>query len=77
LDDVIEECLALVGGSQVPCWAEADQLLTEDVVPFAPLLTTRITLLTSGRVAAYAFAQSSFSPALDRIALDRSIRTKP
>jgi peptide/nickel transport system substrate-binding protein len=70
LDDEIEICLALVGGSQVPCWAEADQLLTEDVVPFAPLLTTRITLLTSERVTAYAFAQSSFMPALDRIALD-------
>jgi peptide/nickel transport system substrate-binding protein len=77
LDDVIEECLALVGGSQAPCWAEADQLLTEDVVPFAPLLTTRITLLVSERVTAYAFAQSSFSPALDRIALDRSIGGTP
>jgi peptide/nickel transport system substrate-binding protein len=70
LDDVIEECLALVGGSQVPCWAEADQLLTEDVVPFAPLIATRITHVVSDRVSDYRFAQSSFMPALDRIALD-------
>jgi peptide/nickel transport system substrate-binding protein len=70
LDDVIEECLALVGGSQAPCWAEADQLLTEDVVPFAPLIATRITHVVSDRVSDYRFAQLTSSPALDRIALD-------
>ena len=69
IDDLAEECLGLVGASQIPCWAEVDQVLMENVVPLAPLLHTSSTVVVSDRVTAYSFAQFSASPALDRIAV--------
>jgi peptide/nickel transport system substrate-binding protein len=69
IDDVSEECLALVGASQVPCWAEADQVLMENMVPLAPLIRTTGAFLVSDRVTSFSYAQFSASPALDRIAV--------
>jgi ABC-type transport system substrate-binding protein len=70
VDDVIADCLALMGASQIPCWAEADQWLMENVVPWAPLFAGSRAIVVSDQVAAYSFAQVSALPALDRIALD-------
>ena len=69
VDDKIDECSALVGGAQVHCWAELDQLLMEDVVPLVPWLSETTVRVVSGRVASYTIDQFGTIPAFDRIAL--------
>lgn len=69
IDDKIEECLALVGEVQVRCWAETDQLLMEEVIPWVPYVFENKVQLVSERVVAYSFDQFASSPALDRIAV--------
>jgi peptide/nickel transport system substrate-binding protein len=70
IDDKIDECLPLVGIEQVQCWAEADQLLMEEVVPWVPYLSESYIRTVSDRVESYSFDQFTTSPALERIALD-------
>jgi peptide/nickel transport system substrate-binding protein len=70
IDDKIDECLPLVGIEQVQCWAEADQLLMEEVIPWVPYLSEAYVRTVSDRVASYSFDQFTTSPALERIALD-------
>jgi peptide/nickel transport system substrate-binding protein len=69
IDDKIAECEALVGDIQVRCWAEADQLLMTEVVPWVPLVFEDKVQLVSDRVVAYSFDLFGTSPALDRIAV--------
>jgi peptide/nickel transport system substrate-binding protein len=69
IDDTIDRCLALVGDLQVRCWAEADQLLMTDVIPWVPYIFESKVQLVSDRVVAYSFDQFAISPALDRIAV--------
>jgi hypothetical protein len=69
VDDKIDECQALVGDVQVRCWAEADQLLMENVIPWVPYVFENKVQLVSDRVIAYSFDQFSNTPALDRIAV--------
>jgi peptide/nickel transport system substrate-binding protein len=71
IDDKINECLTLIGIEQVQCWAEADQLLMEEIVPWVPYLSESYVRTVSDRVASYSFDQFTASPALDRIALRR------
>ncbi len=70
IDYKIQECLPLVGTEQVQCWAEADQILMEEVVPWVPYLSESHVRTVSDRVASYSFDQFTASPALERIALD-------
>jgi peptide/nickel transport system substrate-binding protein len=69
IDDKINECLPLVGSEQVQCWAEADQLLMEEVVPWVPWLSQSYVRTVSDRVASYSFDQFTSGPAFERIAL--------
>ena len=69
IDDKVRECQALVGDLQVRCWAEADQLLMEQVVPAVPYVFENKVELVSDRVVAYSFDQFAGTPALDRIAV--------
>jgi peptide/nickel transport system substrate-binding protein len=69
IDDKIDECLALVGEVQVRCWAETDQLLMEEVIPWVPYVFENKVQLVSRRVVAYSFDQSAGFPALDRVAV--------
>jgi peptide/nickel transport system substrate-binding protein len=71
IDDKIDECIPLVGTEQVQCWAEADQLLMEQVVPWVPFLSESHVRTVSDRVASYSFDQFTTQPALERIALRR------
>jgi peptide/nickel transport system substrate-binding protein len=71
VDDRIEACLPLTFGAQLRCWAELDQYLMTEVVPWVPLVS-----LVSGRVVSDRLAQFSFDqawgfplPALDQIAV--------
>jgi peptide/nickel transport system substrate-binding protein len=69
VDDKLGECSVLVGGAQVHCWAELDQLLMEEVVPLVPWLSETTVRLVSSRVASYTIDQFVTIPAFDRIAL--------
>jgi peptide/nickel transport system substrate-binding protein len=69
IDDKINECLPLVGIEQVQCWAEADQLLMEEIVPWVPYLSESYVRTVSDRVESYSFDQFTASPALERIVL--------
>jgi peptide/nickel transport system substrate-binding protein len=71
LDDKIDACNASVGSLRSRCWAELDQLATEQVVPWVPIYTLQTGWIFSPRVREAALTQSIFSaaPSLDRIAL--------
>jgi peptide/nickel transport system substrate-binding protein len=71
VDSKIEECAARIGAAAFQCWAEADQLLMERIVPWAPFFSATQTRVVSERVVHFSFAQSTTLPALDQIALKR------
>src|SRR5207247_9833177 len=71
VDGRIQACLPLTFGAQLRCWADLDQYLMTEVVPWIPLVG-----LISGRVVSDRLARFSFDqawgfplPALDQIAL--------
>ncbi|HET9722435.1 MAG TPA: ABC transporter substrate-binding protein, partial [Actinomycetota bacterium] len=68
-DDRIDACQRLVGSAQIPCWAELDQYVMEEVVPWIPLFFTEAGFPVSERVENRSFDQQTGYPALDRIAL--------
>jgi hypothetical protein len=71
VDEKIGECLRLTARAQIQCWAETDQLLMEQVVPWVPYLFDGTAAVVSRRVARFTFAQSNSPviPAFDQIAL--------
>jgi peptide/nickel transport system substrate-binding protein len=70
IDAQIAACLPLVGNStQAECWAEADQFLMENVVPWVPYVAAEIVRAVSSRVERFAYSQFTALPALDQIAL--------
>jgi ABC-type transport system substrate-binding protein len=69
VDDKIAECRPLVGGAQIRCWAQLDQLLMTRIVPWVPYQFVKNTRAVSDRVARFSFDQLTSLPALDRIAL--------
>ena len=69
IDAKLEQCLTLTGRDQLACWAQTDELLMEEVVPWVPFYSGIRVAVVSDRIAAYAFDQAFASPALDGIAL--------
>ncbi len=71
IDTRISQCNREVGGDAFSCWAEADMVLTQRVVPWVPYDFPRNIELAGPRVAQFSWDQSSGTPlpALDRIAL--------
>src|SRR5207247_2146359 len=71
VDNRIEACVPLTFGTQLQCWAQLDQYLTTEVVPWIPLVSLTTSRVTSARVGSMSFDQapSTPQPALDRIAL--------
>jgi peptide/nickel transport system substrate-binding protein len=69
IDNEIAACQALTGSAQFQCWARADQLLMERVVPWVSYLEENRVQIVSDRVVNYSFDQFANLPALDRIAL--------
>ena len=70
VDERIEACVGRPTSAQASCWAELDQYLMENVVPWVPLVSESYTHTVSKRVIHYSFDQSVAQPALDQIALD-------
>ena len=70
VDDKIDECEAAESGDpRFQCWAEFDQILMEEVVPWVPYLFDNYVRSVSDRVVNYTFDQFAGLPALDHIAI--------
>mgnify|MGYP003287833688 CR=1 FL=1 len=69
VEDKIRECRSLVAIESIRCYAELDQLLMEQVVPWVPLMFQNQIYIVSSRVVAHSYDQFVALPALDRIAL--------
>ncbi|HEX7172346.1 MAG TPA: ABC transporter substrate-binding protein [Candidatus Limnocylindria bacterium] len=69
VDDKIASCQSRGGSAAFACWAELDQLLMEQVVPWVPIATSVGAWLVSDRIDRFEIAGSSADPALERITL--------
>ncbi len=70
VDDRIDDCVTHVDRmTQIQCWANLDQYLMEQVVPWTPLFVESYTRTVSNRVVHYSFDQFAAQPALDQIAV--------
>jgi peptide/nickel transport system substrate-binding protein len=70
VDEQITECDALdVGEERTACFAELDQQLMEDVVPWVPLTFTKDVYVVSDRLLNFKYDQFSGAMALDQAAL--------
>lgn len=71
VDDRIGTCLGQAFEAQLQCWAELDRHLTEDVVPWVPLLEGTHLTVVSTRLRRFSVDQSAAEPvaALEQILL--------
>lgn len=69
VDDRIQACNHRRGVTRTACWAEFDQYLMTEIVPWIPYMISESSVAVSERVVAYSFDQFAALPALDRIAL--------
>ena len=69
VDDRIDECQEMTFQPQVVCWAQLDQYMMENVVPWVPLLNEVEARIVSDRVETMNFDQFASMPALERVAL--------
>jgi hypothetical protein len=69
VDDRINGCLVQLGEAQFRCWAELDQYLMEEVVPWVPTLSDTTVQVAPSRIIRYSYDQFGDLPALDQIAL--------
>jgi peptide/nickel transport system substrate-binding protein len=70
VDEKVDECLSLpVGDEQITCWAEEDQQIMEDIVPWVPWLFDNDVDLSGERIVDYTYDSSAGLMAVDQIAL--------
>jgi hypothetical protein len=69
LDDKIALCRTRSGSAAFGCWAELDQLLTEQVVAWVPVASSLAAYVTGDRIDKFDISGSEAMPALDRISL--------
>lgn len=69
VDDKIAECYEMEGDPRVECWAELDQQIMEEIVPWVPYLDANATYATSEDVTKYEFDQFSTTPAWSKLAV--------
>ena len=68
-DDRIDDCLVELGEAQLRCWADLDQYIMENVVPWVPYQSDAHVQVIPSRIAHYSYDQFTDLPALDQIAL--------
>jgi peptide/nickel transport system substrate-binding protein len=68
-DDKIAECKSAVGDARITCWAELDQLLMEQIVPWVPYLFDNSLDIISARITHYSFDQFAGVAAFDQMAI--------
>jgi peptide/nickel transport system substrate-binding protein len=71
LDAKVAACRSRGGSAAFACWAELDQLLTEQVVAWVPVATSILAHVISDRIDHFEFSGSEAMPAIDRISLRR------
>jgi hypothetical protein len=69
VDDRIDACLVELGEAQLRCWADLDQYLMENVVPWVPYQSDAHVQVVPSRIVRYSYDQFADLPALDQIAL--------
>jgi ABC-type transport system substrate-binding protein len=69
VDDRFDACQERRGVARTQCWAEYDQYLMSEIVPWVPYMFMEQTVVVSERVVAYSFDAFTSLPALDQIAL--------
>ena len=71
VDDRIDTCLGQAFEAQLQCWAELDRHLTEDIVPWVPLLEGTHLTVVSTRLRRFSADQSAAEPvaALEQIVI--------
>jgi peptide/nickel transport system substrate-binding protein len=69
LDDKIAACQIRAGSGAFGCWAELDQLLSDQVVAWVPVARSVVSWLPSERVAHFENDGSDIIPALERVSL--------
>ena len=73
VDDKIIECDALpVGDERFQCFAELDQTIMEDVVPWVPLSTANEVFVISDQITRWKADQFSSGPAFDQISITQT-----
>ncbi|MFN2389311.1 MAG: ABC transporter substrate-binding protein [Actinomycetota bacterium] len=70
VDDRIDACLPLFGAAQFECWAELDQYLMQEVVPWVPYAYGSSTLIISSDLENFEYDQLFGMPAFDQIAVE-------
>jgi ABC-type transport system substrate-binding protein len=70
VDDVIDRCEIESAHRRASCWAELDQIVTQNIVPWVPIFAFETWTAASPRVEHFQLDQSLFGlPALDHISL--------
>lgn len=69
IEDKLAECRPLTGDERITCYAEMDQLLMEEVVPWVPYLFDNNVDVVSSRIVNYSFDQFAGNAALDHMAI--------
>jgi len=69
IDPDVRECLASVGFTQTRCWAQLDERLITDVVPWVPQNTFQFGSVISARIVSGPFDEAGGDLALDRVVL--------
>jgi hypothetical protein len=65
----IEECIGTTGDARTACWADADKVLMEQVVPIVPLIFSNVEQIISSRVQNYTYSLFDNQMAYDQVAL--------
>ena len=73
VDDRIGACLAELDDAQRRCWADLDQHLMENVIPWVPYVEWNMTNVVPARITHFSYSQSTTLPALDQIALSPTL----
>ena len=69
VDDKVGACSSIRGSAAFACWAELDQILTEQVVAWVPIATSVGAWVISERVDRFDISGSEATPALDRVSV--------
>jgi peptide/nickel transport system substrate-binding protein len=69
LDEIADQCFALVGAERTACFTELDQTLTEDIAAYVPYLWDNDITIISERVENYVYSGFDGLMALDQVAL--------
>jgi hypothetical protein len=70
VDDRIDACSRLLGTKRLSCWADLDQTLMEDVVPWVPYLDRTNIDVVGPAVTQYGFDQFPAQTAYAHVAVD-------